>query len=361
MRRIWERYFLKKALKVFLLILLCFYGLYFLIDFSTRSASHHSVHSQLQLVEIAEFYFYALIQRLDVVIPFALLIATIRTLTHLNQTSELVALLASGVSRKKIVLPFVWLSLCCVGLIYYNTQILIPKAKEKIRHINDHYSRKKNQKRRKFFVQSVSLKDGTVLLFQDNSVQEEKKLFDVYWIKSFNEIIHMKYLYPKKRAPIGIFVNHFLRKNGKMEKVSSERVKEFPRLRFNSKVLFDTITPPEELSLHQLWKKLPKNGQATSEKEAQFLTVFYQKLVMPWLCLLAVLGPAPLCIRFSRYFPVFFIYSLSIFGTAACYVLLDAAAILGSRQVLPPLLAIGFPCLFLFGLTLTSYMILKRL
>lgn len=357
--KIWERYFIKQTVKVFVLILVCFYGLYFLIDYTSRSGSQFSFHSQFKLFELLHYYFHEFIQRLDVLVPFALLIATIRTLTQLNTQNELVALLASGTKMKTLLRPFILIGLTCVGAVYFNSQFLIPHALKEMRHTQDIHSLKKKKKKQNIFVQSVALKDNSVLLFQDYDSATEK-FFDSYWIKSFNEVYHIKYLSPKPKIPLGTYVDHLVRNSsGSIEKVNSFESKAFPDMHFNRKVLLDTITPPEELSLSKLWSRLPPKGKSSSEKEAHLTTTFYQKLAMPWLSLLAVLGPAPLCVRFSRYFPVFYIYALSIFGLAAFYIIINASVILGSRQLLPPFLAIAPPFFLFMGVALLRFIRLK--
>jgi lipopolysaccharide export system permease protein len=208
-------------------------------------------------------------------------------------------------------------------------------------------------------VQSIPLRDRSMLLFQ--TYDSDKQLFfDVYWIKSFDEIYHMKFLSPNAEVPTGTFVDKIERsRDGKMMKTDSYETKTFPDLKFKKKALLDTITSPEELPISKLWQKLPENGKPTSEKEAQISAAFYQKMVSPWLCLIAVLGPAPLCVRFSRYFPMFFIYGVSIFGLAACYIILDASVVIGGRQVMSPFWAIVSPFAIVLGIVGFNYVRLK--
>jgi lipopolysaccharide export system permease protein len=359
MGKIWERYFLKQTLKVFTLILGCFYGLYVLIDYASRSSSQNHFHSKFHFSELLQYYFFEFIQRMDVLLPFALLIATIRTLTLLNIQNELVALLAGGIKMKTLLRPFILLGLVCVAIVYANSQYMIPYALQEMRHIRDVHSFQKNNKKKKIIVQSVPLKNHSMLLFQDYDGVKEL-FFDAYWIKSFDQIYHMKYLSPKSKPPVGTFVDLIERNSdGKMVKVASYDTKTFTDLRFNKKVLLDTITPPDELSISKLWQKLPSKGAPSSEKEAQLSAAFYQKLVAPWFCLIAILGPAPLCVRFSRYFPVFFIYGLSIFGLAACYIVLDASVVIGGRQVTSPFWAILSPFIIVQGLVFWNYFRMK--
>lgn len=114
-------------------------------------------------------------------------------------------------------------------------------------------------------------------------------------------------------------------------------------MRFNQTTLFETITPPSDQSLTELWHKLPDNQEEMSEKDAQTLSAFYYKLVMPWLCLLAIIGPAPSCTRCTRQLPIFLIYACSLFGLIAFYLVMDSALVVGERLLLQPAPAIGLP------------------
>jgi lipopolysaccharide export system permease protein len=193
------------------------------------------------------------------------------------------------------------------------------------------------------------LENESLIIFKDYDVLEER-FVDAYWIRSFDDILRMKYLYPFKNIPEGEFVDHLQRDSeGKLNVKASQPSQIFPDIHFNSSQLTESLTQPLDLSMSALKDKLPYDSKNLSEKEAQILSVFFYKITIPWLCLLAVIGPAPYCIRFTRQLPIFFIYALSIFGLVAFYLIMDAALILGSRQVLQPSIAIFGPFLLCFG------------
>jgi lipopolysaccharide export system permease protein len=192
-------------------------------------------------------------------------------------------------------------------------------------------------------VEHVVLEDDTTLLFQKYDTAQNF-FSDTYWIKSSKDIYKIQDLYPGTTIPVGKNVTHLVR-DASDEFVQKEiyASREFPEIKFNRKSLLDTITPVEEFSLSSLRKKFPTHNNPLSEKESQVISTFYQKLAMPWLCLFAVLGPAPFCVRFSRHIPAFFIYAFSIFGLVAFYLIMNAATVLGERQVLGPAWAIWTP------------------
>lgn len=358
MYKLWERYFLREFIKIFCLFLFGFYGLYVLIDYSNHASSFQSVHHHFKLREIASYYAYDFVQRVEVLIPFALLISTIRVLTSLNVHHELVALMASGIPIKRLLSPFIFVALICIALLYVNTEFSLPQALKEIKHISEKMAKKKNKSSRLFPVQHLILEDQTPVIYQRyDSVS--RSLYDAYWIRSIDDVYRIKVLDLGKEVPAGKDVEHFVRTpEGNLIVGAFYPEMDFPTMRFN-KHTFETLTPPDELALSHLWNKLPSQQHIHSEKQTALLSNFYYKLAMPWLCIFAVLGPAPFCVRFSRTMPVFFIYACAIFALVGIYLLVDATTLLGKRQVIPPFWAVWTPFLIVGSWTGWKFYCLK--
>lgn len=346
--QMWERYFLKEILKIFTLFLSCFYGLYILIDYASHTSALANHHTQIQLSELGRYYLFVFASRADILIPLALLLATIKNLCTLNTRQELVALMAGGFSLKMLLRPFLITACFCTLLLFLNEQYLLPPALKKLRRIEDANKHQRKRNNLPLSVRSITLEDGSLLLFQSyDSVKEQ--FFDVYWLRSFNDVYRIKFLSPYKTPPEGKYVDHLVRqKDGTLLQVESFVIHPFLAMRFNSEILQSTIQDADALSLTELWQQLPNTENPLSEKESRVLTAFYWKSTIPWLCLLAVLAPAPFCVYFSRQLPIFFIYICGIFGLIAFYMFMDAASVVAKRQVLHPLWAITFPFLGLF-------------
>lgn len=359
--KIWERYFVKQFVKVLLLFLFGFYALYILLDYSSHSSSSHHHHTDLRLWELFTHYLSEFSIRLEILLPFAVLIATIKTLCTLNVNNELVAMMASGVRLQRLLSPFLLIAFFLTALLYINTQFFVPRATQTVKYMHERKRMEKNKKMENNSVQHLVLEDETTLLFQSyDSV--ENRFFDVYWIRTIDDIYRIKYLYPGKKGekPLGRYVDHLARdeQHALTLKDSADKV-AFDEMVFNRKRLMETLTTPEELSLKQLYLKMPDWGRCESEKQCRLATVFYHKLAMPWLCLLAFIGPAPFCVLFSRTHHVFFIYAAATFGLVAIYLAMQAASVLGERQVVDPAFAIGIPFAVFFVPLLWRYIRIK--
>jgi lipopolysaccharide export system permease protein len=338
---IWERYFLREMSKVFVLFLFGFYGLYALIDYSNHSGSFQNY--RFTFWNILTFYGYEFVTRMDVLVPFAILIACIKTLCTLNTNNELVAFMASGIKLKRLLLPFIAFGLFFTFAIYFNTEVLQPRALKFHKHLDHTRAKEKQKKNHHPHIQQLPLEDGSSIVFQ-NYEDVAERFFDAYWIRSIDDIYRIRYLYPHRDVPSGSFVEH-LQRDDRGDLTITETFTEilFPAMLINAKTLVESVTSPEALSLSALHEKLSGQSELFSEKEARLLTTYYYKLAMPWLCLLAIIAPIPFCTRFSRTLPVFFIYALSIFGLVAFYLVMDAGVVLGERQSISPALAIWVP------------------
>lgn len=341
--KIWEKYFFKEFLKTFFLFLLCFYGLYILIDYASHTSAlpHHQV--QIHGNHIIRYYLYVFASRVEILIPVALVIAFVKTVTTLNSHNELVALMAGGISLKTLMRPFIAIALFCIALLYFNEQFLLPEALRKLRRIEDSTKVQKTKYPNQLAARHVVLEDGSLLLFQSYDTSKEM-FFDVYWVESIDNIYKIKYLFPHSSTPNGEYVDHLVRQpHGELIRDASYTNLAFPNMVFNKKVLLSTIIEPDVLSIYDLGIQASQLPKEPNEKECKLLTAFYWKLTVPWLCLLTILIPAPFCVHFSRHLHVFFIYVGCLFGLIAFYLYLDAVQVVSNRQVLAPFWAICFP------------------
>lgn len=350
MTKIWQRYILKEVFQVLFLFLLCFYGLYMVIDYASHASTFLQHNTRFAWDTLVVYYACEFIHRADVLIPFALLVATVRTLTKLNQTNELTALRAAGIPLKTLMRPLIFTGLLFTILLYANEQWLTPEGMNFYKHIQNRHSSKKRKAENQLAAEHLVLQDGSTLIFQDYDLSEGQ-FFDVYWVRSPEEIFRIKSLDPNENPPVGRHVDQLARNaDRQLAVVSTEKERSFPGMVFNKKTLMETIVSPEDLSLSMLWEKWPQGNLIKSEKESQVVSALYRKLIAPWLCLMAVLAPIPLCVRFSRQIPVFFLYAINIFGLVAIYLILDSTQVLGKRQVLDPALVIWTPFVFFFSL-----------
>lgn len=340
---IWKRYFLVELLKVCALFIGCFYFLYVLIDYSVHTKAFQS--DQISFFNIIIYYTCQFTKRADILIPIALMVATIKVLSASNIRLEIVALATGGISFKKILQPFLWVAIACASLLYLNFQFLQPYSLGRITHFEERFFKGKNKENEARQVNALLLKDNSLLLYQHFDA-EKQAFFDVFWLKTFDQIYRIHSLFPYGKVPTGEYVDLLVRApSGEIMKTGSFETLSFSEIKFDEKILFNAVHPPRMQSLSQLSHGLEWDHlfSKTNDHAAETAAFFYFRLTLPLICLLAVIGPAPYCLRFSRSVPVFMIYSLSLFGMLAFITCMNSFITLGASQAIPPLLAILLP------------------
>jgi lipopolysaccharide export system permease protein len=338
-----------EALKTAMLFLFCFWGLYVLIDYAHHSSLFRISGGSFDWKVFFIYYANDFVSKSELLVPLALLLGTIRVLCKLNEDNELVAMMASGTSAARLLRPFLLLGLLATGLMYARGELLLPYAANRLTYIIDSKSSRSDHNSSATEVQHLTLEDQSTLLYQRYDLSRGLFL-NAYWIRSGNSIMRIKELLLDAVPPTGHLVDTFERNSdGALLLIDHHEQLAFPEMRFNDQMLKESVTPPEELSLVELWNKLPSGHYTESEKQARILSTFHQKIVFPWLCLLAVIAPAPFCMYFSRRFPVFLVYVGSLFGFMIIYITMNAAHVLGRRQLIDPLPATWVPFL-LFAL-----------
>lgn len=343
--KIWERYVLGQVITLFLLLLLGICLLYILIDYSSNSRDF--ANSQIDISTFITYYLCNFSKQLHLLIPFALLLAVMRTLCAMNASHELTALLANGVQLKVFMRPILLVGILCTLFLYANLQWILPGSLDKLDSLETDYFHPGSVTRA--HVQSLALRDRSVLLYQSFD-STRKRFFDCYWIRSIDEIYRIKYLYPEARESLGHYVDHLKRNDERgLVKVASYQSHLFPELGFDDDVLGSAVVDADHLSISRLWELVNNRPEQVGDREVLLQSTLHAKLAIPWLCLLVVMAPAPFCTHFTRQLPVFMLFAGAI-GTFVIFLtFFDAMLILAEGMVLPPLLAVWSPFIPSYG------------
>lgn len=342
---IWQRYFLREIIKVFALFLFGFFFLYSAIDYSMHMQDFLKDKS-IQIIDVLNYYGLQFIKRAPLLMPLALLIATIKVLTTLSSHHELVALQISGLSFKRLMRPFFLVASVCVLFNLLSAEFLVPMSTSFLdKFYDDHLRRGKNGKD-KYEVHSITLKDNSKLIYKSRDLSQNQ-FFDVIWLKSADEIWRIKYLANEPKHPTGKYVDRLVRTpEGFFEKQESFESRNFKEISWDKDLPRKGFVPFENRSVSELFR-LGFQKSCPSFMKMEVLSQFYYKCAIPFLSLIVVIAVAPYCIQYARRAPLFLLYSAALFGYIAFFTLMDSALVLGGNRVLPPLLAIFTPLLLL--------------
>ena len=344
--KIWHRYIFFHLNKIFWFFLFSIFILYTLVDLSIHGIGFFS-HGNTSFLNIATYYLYTFSSQLTFFFPLTFLIASLKVLLDLNTHHELVAFQMAGISKNKLLLPLFTFAFFLSFISYANQQWLSPQAMNSTYAFEKQHSKKK-QKERKIPLFIAALQDKSELVYQE--VQKET-LFDVFWIKSHNEIWHIKSLNMGLIPPEGKWVDHFQRnKQHLFEKTENFKHHLFPEIALDDNVFLEAFVPFENRSLSTLFQQ---SFRPTNERKSVVSHLHY-KLATPLLSFLILFLIAPFTLSFSRTKPLFLITAMSLFSFVGFMTLLEGMLILGENQVLAGPIAIWGPFLFVLSLRLVK-------
>lgn len=339
---IWQRYLFGEMLKVFFLFLGCFFFLYALIDYSLHIQEFISDH-KIHLAHLLSYYSAQFIKRSELLIPLALLIATLKVLFSLNTRGELIALQSSGVPRKKILRPLFLLGLLGLGFNLISAEYLLPPCLNELDQFRMEHFRHAHLENRNHQVRALALKDQSKLIYKEEDPQAQIYK-DVFWVRSANDIWHMSTLSTNPDAPQASYVDHLERsKEGLLEKKESFDSLLFPKFRLEADPTGRGSIPLENRKISELIQLCYKKEVLTRYEHPQALTHLLFKLIIPLLSPLVIAAVAPFCLKHRRHLPLLLTYTCALFAFITFFVLMDGAVILGENLTLSPYLALLTP------------------
>ena len=342
-KKTWQLYFFNELLKLSLLILGSFYLLYVLIDYSAHSKTFNQ--EILPFYKVLCYYIFQFTKRLDLLLPVALLISSIKVLATANLRGEILALVTGGIPTRRLLTPFLFAAFLATSLCYANYQWIAPKSLNWIDHFEQQYFQSKKDE--KNIVYQVWLEDNSVLIYQNYNAADHR-FFDVFWIKSLDAIYKMRWLDLSTLRPKGKWVDYFERnEKGELTCKTSLEELELPDIQFKKGNLTAAIYPPKNQPIGELLKSVAQKGDlfklhTMQRQEAVVATQLYYKLLMPFACVLVVLGPTPFLLRFGRNLSIFWIFAASLTALITFFTMMSSSVILAESQVIPPLIAIAF-------------------
>lgn len=340
---IWKRYFYKEIFKTFFFLLFGFYALYIAIDVMTHLKDIKAGKTSFSVW--VTYYLATFSRRLDVLVPFAVLIGSIRIYNGLQARNELVALLVSGVPMRRLLQPFFIAALSFSLLLYLNFEYFLPRAQPKALAIQENDFGKKLEKEDESNIREVLLKDAS-RLFYTTYDPTLKQFSDVFWIVNIDKVYHMKQLTCFTNTPIGTQVDYIVRSSdGNMVVDSTYSELVFPNMEFDEESLLNSIQLPRDQSISTLFAQAKLYGTSTSDRAIDVRSYLFYKLLFPLIAILAAFAPVRYTLSFRRDMPHFMVYLLSLGALFCFFLLLQVALVLAKSHVVSPASAIVLPWL----------------
>lgn len=340
--KLWQRYLLYRLTITFIFLLVSLFAIYVLFDLSIHGISFF-VKNQTQIFDLLIYYVCHFSLHLDLFLPLSFLLSSLKTLLDLSTHLELVALQVAGISKKCLLFPFFAFAMVLSLIGYANHEWIEPNAGLGARTFKIAHTKWKKKREN---VQSIVLQDGSQLIYQryDRQAQE---FFDLFWIRSPNDIWTLKTLSLSSSPPIGRFVDHLIRdKDGLLVKAESYEKHVFKQFAFQEEFRSHPPIPTEHRPISALFQQ----ALLRTAEQAIAKTHLHRKLAQPLLPFAALFAIAPFSMTFSRARREFLLVSLSLFGFIMLMTLYESLVILGENQVLIPEIAMWSPLGIIFGL-----------
>jgi lipopolysaccharide export system permease protein len=339
--KIWERYFYTEICKTFFFLLFCLFALYVTLDLMAHIKDLRD--GQTSIFTWIVYYLCTFSRRLDVLLPFVVLIGSIRILLSFQAQNVLVALLTSGLSLKTVLKPFINASLIAACILFVNYEWVLPIAQPHAVFIQENDFGKKTLTEEDRSVREVRLKDASKMIYQSYDA-ENQKFEDVFWVASLDKIYHIKTLDCSGQTPEGHMVDLISRdRSGFLQKSASFSEIKLNDMHFDEDYLKNSVILPRDQSISRLFRQMKLFMSQDSDKSADIKTNFFYKLTCPLMSLLAFIAVSPFCVRFTRSIPHFMLYLLAISGLFCFLLLLQVVFVLAKSQFAPAWFAFALP------------------
>jgi lipopolysaccharide export system permease protein len=369
--RLLDRYLLRELL---IPLGYCLSGfLIFWIAFDLFSELHGMQEKHLWASDIAEYYLAVTPGFLVVVLPVALLLALLYTLTNLARHHEIVAMRAAGVSLWRLCLPYLVVGFVLSLLLFALNELWVPASAEQAERILNRRQRPGNSAEQSFVPAPgmANLAEGRLWLAGSyNPKTSEMRSPLVIWTLADG-------------SQRWLFADRAIRTNGAWTFFDVREYKAAgqtnptpePILQTNALTMREFTETPEriqsqiniskgmsirnrnkaDIPISQILDYLSWDSHPSDPVKSWLYTKLYGRLAAPWTCLVVVLIAIPFGAASGRR-NAFVGVAGSIFICFVYFVLMQLGLALGTGSYLPAWLAAWFPNLTfgIAGLWLTA-------
>jgi len=328
---------------------------------------------KLHLGDVLEYSVAQMPGFLVLVLPVALLLALLYTLTNHARHNEITAMRAAGISLWRICAPYFAVGVAATGVLFALNEYLVPRSADWAFHLKTRYIQTPEDMRLETQTQPFGVKsEGTHRMWYIRQ-------YDAHTAAMFGVTVHWPMPDGSSRL---LSASRAVRTNGvwtffgvtewsqsdpttltmmKLRQTNVLAMPEFdetPRqiqgeIKMGNTDMLDPGT--ENIPLREIWEYLQLNPHMPKQHASELLTKFHGRLAAPWTCLVVVFIAIPFGAGSGRR-NLFFGVAGSIFIVAGYLVTQQVSLALGTHGLLPAWLAAWLPNLLFatLGLCLTA-------
>lgn len=356
MSTILDRYLFREWCKVFLVTALGFPFVAILFELTDKLDQY--LAQGLRPREVALSYVFALPEKIFLVVPAAVLFATVFTVGAMGRHSELTAAKASGRSFHRTIMPILLASwLAALGAVALGEAY--PVTTRKHLELLGERERRAQTKRFNF---AYRAEEGWVYVIRSLDLGE-RMIRDVQLEREGTGLEYPTIVIQSDRGQYADSVGHWTMVRGRLRLLSNERPDmsfAFDSLRMRNVVetpdeLLAEAKKPEEMRYQELGRYIDALERSGGDGR-QLRVDRALKIAIPATCIIIALFGAPLAITSPRASGAFGV-AISLGTTVAFLILVQLSRAVGAGGLLPPDLAAWMPNI---GFGIASLWLLKR-
>lgn len=346
--KILDRYILSEFLRFFVITCLSFIALYILVDFFEKIRMFLS--NNANALQIASYFFYLIPMIISLVMPVAILLATLLTYSSLNRFSEITAMKANGISLYRIALPALSVAAIVGVFLFFFTELITPASIYKTEHIVK--VEVQGQKSLGFFKQNE-------IWYRGHNAIYNFKMFDLE--KNILRGININYLNPDFSLNKRIDAKMAEWKNGHWVfydlLVTTVAPNTPPSLEWSKEKVIDIPEKPDDFKIVQKdaekmgyfeLRRYVKKISAEGYDVSRYLVDLQGKLAFPFVCLILVMIGMSFSLRSERSGGLMQSVGIGIFIGVSYWIVHAFFMSLGRSGILPIYMA-GWASNILFG------------
>lgn len=338
--KILHRYILSLLLKNFMIGLSMFVFLFLMIDFFDRLDNVLSEKASVWL--ILQYFFFKVPLMVSLMLPIALMFATLFTFGLLSKSAEITAMRASGVTLFWLARPLVVMGLILSAFSFVLGEYIVPYAERKQKHLYNLEIRKKD-KRGGYSQSDFWWRNGNSFFSVDLFNSSSKTLHNLSQFELNDDWVAVKRTDAESvdwiSNDLGWNMKNAVRYHFDTQPVTVEHFAEIPLPIGESPTdFYEFKSDPSTMSYREIRrfiKKQRNNGISTS----QYLPDMYAKLAAPLVIFIVGMIVLPFTLLPARSGSMAQ-SSLAAFFVAFTYFAVDSFSIsMGRADLLPPVLA----------------------
>ncbi len=342
--KVLHRYLLREFLSIFGLSMAMFSSIYLLVEFFERVDDF--IEHQAKVVDATSYFVYKLPLIFTQVAPFAILLATILTLSLKARTHELTAMRSAGVGVGRLAAPFIGSAVVLSLLLFAAYEVIVPAANVLVeRTMREKISGK--TPRGVFRSNDLWYRDQGSTIWHVRYFHKPTGSLHGVTLYTFDDRHQLRQRLDAERAVFGngrwlftkVFLHEFSSKGGYRVDHAPELVRTLPERPGD---FLQLRKAPESMTLREIYTFVQRAREHGLD-DTHYSVAMQNKFAQPWAPILMVLIGLPFSQRTSRRGSASLGIAVSLLLTLAYFVLLSVSLSAGYSGLLPPFLAAWVP------------------